>query len=206
MPDLIAQTLSDPAIGAFGTAVAMAAVALWLAGAWWAYADAARRAESSLAGFVAAGWIILSTPLLLPLSLAVYAFARPQVTAADRRTRSLAQELSMTPARPACATCAQPVDVTWLRCPSCTSWLAAPCSDCGGWSDASLDVCPWCGGEERDAPAVESLTDVASGLARRNRRRLPARAASPTAPAPQPRDGRRVALAPGGSRAALRRV
>jgi hypothetical protein len=206
MPDLIAQVLADPAVGALGTAVAMAAVALWLAGAWWAYADASRRAASSLAGFVAAGWIILSTPLMLPLSLAVYAFARPQVTAADRRTRALAKELAMTPERPVCATCAEPVDATWLRCPSCTSWLAAPCSDCGGWSDASLSLCPWCGGEERDEPVVESPTEVASGLARRNRRRLPSRSALPTAPAPHARDNRRASLTPAGSRAALRRV
>ena len=205
MSDLIAQTLSNPAIGAFGSALALAAVALWLAGAWWAYADATRRSESSLAGFLAAGWIILSTPLLLPLSLAVYAFARPQVTAADRRTRALAQELSMAPERPYCATCAEPVDTAWLRCPSCSSWLAAPCSDCGGWSDASLALCPWCGGEERDEPVVESLTDVASGLSRRNRRRLPSRSAGPAVPVSQVRDGRR-ALTPGASRAALRRA
>src|SRR5689334_18502041 len=116
MSDLIAQTLSNPAIGAFGTAVLVAAIALWLAGAWWAYADATRRAESSLAGFVAAGWIILSTPLLLPVSLAVYTFARPQVTAADRRTRSLARELAMSPEQRACMGCAEPIDAAWVRC------------------------------------------------------------------------------------------
>ena len=79
MSELIAQTLANPAVGAAGTAVLMAVVALWLAAAWWAYADASRRTESTLAGYVAAGWIILSTPMLLPLSLAAYTFARPQV-------------------------------------------------------------------------------------------------------------------------------
>jgi len=90
MPDLLAETLNDPAVGAVGTAVVLAGIALWLAAAWWAYADAARRTESSLAGFVAAGWIILSTPLLLPLSLAAYAFARPQVAALPRTERCYA--------------------------------------------------------------------------------------------------------------------
>lgn len=207
MSDLIAQTLSNPAIGAFGTAVAMAGIALWLAGAWWAYADAARRAESSLAGFVAAGWIILSTPLLIPLSLAVYAFARPQVTAADRRTRNLAYELATAPERPACATCAEPVDDTWLRCPTCSSWLAAPCSECGGWSDATLELCPWCGGEGRDAPYVEGLPAVADGGApRRNRRRIASRAPTPMPQRSQPREGRRLALAPGAPKSPVRRA
>lgn len=205
MSDLISQTLSNPAIGAFGTAVAVAVVALWLAGAWWAYADAARRAESSLAGFIAAGWVILSTPLLLPLSLAVYAFSRPQISAADRRTRMLAQELSLAPERPACATCAEPVDDTWVRCPTCSSWLATPCSECGGWSDASLELCPWCGGEERDMPFVEGVADLNAGLARRSRRRAASRAAAPTVPRSQLRDGRRLSLTPGAAKSALRR-
>jgi RNA polymerase subunit RPABC4/transcription elongation factor Spt4 len=215
MPDLIAQTLSNPAIGVLGTAVVLAGVALWLAGAWWAYADASRRAESSLAGFVAAGWIILSTPLLLPLSLAVYAFARPQVTAADRRTRALAYELAMGPERPTCATCASVVDDAWLRCPTCSSWLATPCSDCGGWSDASLELCPWCGGEERDAPYVEAPSEVASGLARRNRRRLASRTPSSAVLRSQlrdaregrdGRDGRRSGLTQGAATSSLRRA
>ena len=206
MTDLVAQTLSNPAIGAFGTAVAMAGVALWLAGAWWAYADAARRAESSLVGFVAAGWIILSTPLLLPLSLAVYAFARPQVTAADRRTLALAHELATAPESPTCAACAQPVDDSWLRCPTCSSWLAAPCSHCGRWSDASLQLCPWCGGEEREAPSVE-VVGVEVGLSRRARRRIASRAAGTAGPRPHlPRETRRLTLAPGAAKSALRRV
>lgn len=206
MSDLIAQTLASPAIGAFGTAVLIAAIALWLAGAWWAYADATRRAESSLAGFVAAGWIILSTPLLLPLSLAVYTFARPQVAAADRRTRSLAQELASSPELRACPACAERTDAAWVRCPTCSTWLATPCSDCGGWSDAMLGLCPWCGGDERDAPFVENRTDVAAGLARRSRRRIAARAVSPTVPRTQLRDVRRVTLAPGAAKSALRRA
>ena len=152
MTDLLAQTLANPAVGAVGTAILLAVLALWIAAAWWAYADAARRTESSLAGYVAAAWIILSTPLLLPLSLAAYTFARPQVAAADRRTRSLAAELSMTPMQPTCAVCAEPVDGDWLRCPSCTTWLASPCAHCGSWSDGTLELCPWCG--RRDAGAA----------------------------------------------------
>ena len=179
MSDLIAQTLNDPALGAVGTAVVMAVIALWLAGAWWAYADAARRTGSSLAGFVAAGWIILSTPLLLPLSLAAYAFARPQVAAADQRTRQLALELAMTPALAACPACAEAIEPTWLRCPSCATWLAAPCAHCGAWSEAGLEICPMCGSDTRAQPFREPfafyaqvLSNEADLIAQRDEARL----------------------------------
>jgi hypothetical protein len=205
MSELLAQTLADPAIGAAGSAIVMAGIALWLAGAWWAYADASRRTESSLAGFVAAGWIILSTPLLLPLALAVYAFARPQVAAADQRTRALAAELTATPTAPTCGACAEPVDETWLRCPGCTAWLASPCAHCGRWSDASLESCPFCGSDTRHRPFVAGPAG-SSATQRRGRRRIAWRAASPTVPRSQLRDGQRPVLAPGSPRAAGSRV
>ena len=195
MTDLLTETLSNPAVGAVGTAIVMAVLALWLAAAWWAYADAARRTESSLAGFVAAGWIILSTPLLLPLSLATYTFARPQVAAADRRTRALAAELASTPARPTCVVCSEPIDAAWLRCPSCTTWLASPCGRCGRWSDGTLEICPWCGDESREQPFVEGFGGAASPALRGPRRRL-ARRATSSIQHSQRRDGERVAVAP----------
>lgn len=206
MSDLIAQTLANPLVGAAGSAIVLAGVALWLAAAWWAYADASRRTESSLAGYVAAGWIILSTPLLLPLSLAAYTFARPQVAAADERTKSLAAELGATSIATACAACAAPVDPAWLRCPSCTTWLSTPCAHCGGWSEAGLEVCPWCGGESREQPFVESFTNAGSAHLRGRRRRVAWRATSPTVPRSQRPEGVRPALAPGSPRATTLRV
>lgn len=197
MSDLIAQTLNDPALGAVGTAVVMAVIALWLAGAWWAYADAARRTGSSLAGFVAAGWITLSTPLLLPLSLAAYAFARPQVAAADQRTRQLALELAMTPALAACPACAEAIEPTWLRCPSCATWLAAPCAHCGAWSEAGLEICPMCGSDTRAQPFVQGLTAGSSASLRTRRRRVARRAGTPSVPAALLSDSRRLPQRPG---------
>ena len=206
MSDLIAQALSDPALGAVGTAVAVAGIALWLAGAWWAYADAARRTESSLAGFVAAGWIILSTPLLLPLALATYAFARPQVAAADQRTRQLAFELATTPPRPACPVCSEAVDESWLRCPSCTSWLAAPCEHCGAWSDARLEICPMCGSDTREQPFVQGVAGAPTAAPRARRRRLAWRGAGPSVPAAQLTESRRLPQRPGTSRGTVTRA
>jgi hypothetical protein len=206
LAETLADTLADPAIGGLGTAVLMAVVALWLAAAWWAYTDASRRTESSLAGFVAAGWIILSTPALLPLSLAAYAFARPQVPAADQRTRALAAALVASPTEPACGACGETVETSWLRCPRCTAWLASPCAHCGGWSEASLEVCPFCGGEARRQPFVDGPSGTAGKPRRARRRHLAWRAASPTVLRSQLRDGQRPSPAPGSSRATGSRI
>jgi RNA polymerase subunit RPABC4/transcription elongation factor Spt4 len=178
MTDLLAQALSNPAVSTVGSAIAVALVALWLAAAWWAYSDAARRTESWFAGFLAAAWVVISTPLLLPLALAVYGFARPQVTAAEQRARALVTALGATASSgPACASCRAPVESGWLRCPECSTWLAAPCKGCGEWSDPQLEICPWCGREGHDSPAVETLAPVASVSFPRSRRGRTARRA-----------------------------
>ena len=73
----------------------------------------------------------MSTPLLVPMSLAIYALARPQQTAAEYRTRRLAHELVdqlENSAPDSCLSCGSTVDPGWLRCPSCTTWLALPCA------------------------------------------------------------------------------
>ena len=205
MDQLLDQFFADPTVNAVattvGTAVAIALIALWLAAAWWAYTDAGRRTDNTLAALLAVAWIVLSTPFFLPLSLAVYALARPQHSASEHRTRRLAAELVDQLERDAgtqCFSCSAPVDATWLRCPSCTTWLAQPCVDCGSWSERDLAVCPFCGSEERGAPSVETVTPAqapAAARARRNRRRaratgvgrqaVPRPSARPTAPEPR---------------------
>lgn len=163
MTDLLAGVLNNPIIPAIGLAVGATIVALWLAAAWWAYRDAARRAGSPYVGLLASAWIVLSSPFLLPLSLAVYGMARPQHTAAEHRSRRLvAQLVDQLEAADGerCPSCRMTVDPIWLRCPGCATWLAQPCSHCGGWSDRSLEICPWCGSEGRDAPSVEQLQPV----------------------------------------------
>ena len=198
--DAFAGFLSDPTVTAVGGAIGAALVALWVAAAWWAYTDAARRTESTLAALVVAGWIIVSTPLLVPFSLAIYSLARPQQTAADGRTRQLAgalvDELEASAAG-GCPSCGLAVEPGWLRCPSCTTWLALPCSGCGTWSDPTLDACPFCGSEERDEAAVVVPEPVPAvpGRARRLRRAL--RPVGPGSPATY-RGGRRQLLTPEG--------
>ena len=178
MTDLLAQALSSPIIPAIGLAVGATIVALWLAAAWWAYRDAARRAGSPYVGLLASAWIVLSSPFLLPLALAVYGMARPQHTAAEHRSRRLvAQLVDQLEAADGerCPRCRLTTDPTWLRCPSCTTWLAQPCSNCGGWSERDLEICPWCGSEGRDAPSVVQLQPVPVMAQPRKRRGRPSR-------------------------------
>jgi hypothetical protein len=153
MKDVFDELLANPALQAVGTAILLAVVALWLAAAWWAYQDASRRMESPMAGFAAAGWIILSTPLTLPLSLAIYALARPQATASDGRAQALMARLNEIVAdQPTCPGCEALVDPGWLRCPSCATWFALECAQCGEWSAAGLEICPYCGADRDTIP------------------------------------------------------
>jgi hypothetical protein len=176
MIDIVTKALDNPIIPAIGLALASTAGALWVAAAWWAYRDAAWRTGSSILGMVAAGWIVLSSPLLLPLALGVYVLARPQQTAAQGRSRRLVEELvaQLDATDPGtCPGCDAAIDPTWLRCPACSTWLAQPCAHCGGWSARDLAICPWCGSEERDVPAVEERRPAAaSGVSRKSRRRV----------------------------------
>jgi hypothetical protein len=196
MTEIVAQTLSNPVIPAIGLAVGATIAALWLAAAWWAYRDAARRAGSPYAGLLAAAWIVLSSPFLLPLSIAVYSFARPQHTAAERRSLRLVAELvDQLDAADGerCPSCRLTVDSAWLRCPSCTTWLAQPCAHCGGWSDGGLEICPWCGSEERDAPSVEQLQPVGAMAQARKRHNRGSRRQAVTGEPRDPRQPRRAA-------------
>jgi len=179
--DILDQILSNPIGPAIGTAIGAALVALWLAVAWWAYADASRRTGSIPAALLAAAWIIASTPLLVPLSLPIYTLVRPHDSAAERRTRRLAAELADVleqTAAPRCLGCGRDVDPAWQRCPSCAAWLALPCAACAAWSDRTLAVCPYCGAEERTEPAMQPLEPAPVESRQRGSRRL-ARVAAP---------------------------
>jgi len=177
MTDIIDQALDNPIFPAIGLALAATAGALWVAGAWWTYRDATWRTGSWFLGMLACGWVVLSTPLLLPLSLGVYALARPQHTAAQGRSSRLVAELvaQLEGDGGACPTCMSSIETDWLRCPACATWLAEPCAHCGGWSEKSLEICPWCGAAERAEPAVEDLRPAAAASASRKSRRRQAR-------------------------------
>jgi hypothetical protein len=165
MSNLIDDFLANPIVGATATALVLAAIALWIAASWWTWRDATRRTGSSTLAFLASAWIIVSTPFLLPLSLTIYAVARPATTAADQRTESLVAALAASSAREsACPGCAVSIDRGWSRCPRCATWLSAPCSACGEWSPADLELCPFCGREGHAPPMVEEQAAAVVGL------------------------------------------
>lgn len=183
--EIFDQLIASPIVTTVATAIAIALVALWLAAAWWAYTDAARRTDNTLAALLAAAWITVSTPFLVPLSLAIYALARPQHTAAEHRTRRLAADLvdQLEDLRTACSTCRAEVDPGWRRCPDCATWLARPCAGCGVASARELAVCPFCGSDAWAEPAIETTSPAATpARARRARRR--ARAVGPAGSMP----------------------
>ena len=193
MNDVLDQVLTNPLVTTIGSAMGIAVVALWLAAAWWAYTDAMHRTGNTPAALLAAGWIVASTPLLLPLSLPVYALVRPAESAGERRTRRIASELAGVleeAAGPGCFSCGSAVDPGWHRCPACTTWLALPCTSCAEWSDRTLEVCPYCGGEERAEPAIEVVAPVAAASRSRRSRRTarpvgPGRSRGPRAQEPR---------------------
>jgi hypothetical protein len=163
-----AGVLSSPIVSGVLMAIGVSLVVLWLAGTWWAYLDISRRTTSELARFGAMGLVIVSTPLLLPLSLMVYSLVRPQTTIAERRALELASDLGPAFAGQRCAACHEVVDPEWRRCPSCATWLASSCDSCSQWSEMAYEVCPWCAAAKVDRipSAPERIAVGATRLAR----------------------------------------
>lgn len=169
MNQVLDTLVNDPTVGAIGLALAGTALGLWLAAAWWTYTDMARRSSSELARLTAVAWVLLSSPVLLPLALPAYLLARPQATVAERRAQRLFQAIEPAMADGRCPSCDSSVDVDWRRCPTCTAWLASACADCGEWSALDLDSCPWCAGDKaRGVTTVESGQPAAAVAAEGN--------------------------------------
>jgi Double zinc ribbon len=145
-------------------------VAIWLALAFWTYADARRRVEDPmLVACAAAG------SLFFPfVGAIVYAIVRPPEYIEDVREREL--EIAAAEARLAqvealsCPHCGFEVEKTFLRCPSCMHKLKEPCATCGRPLDPRWKICPYCEAEVTTAAAPP--------------RRRPARRAAPAAGTP----------------------
>jgi len=161
--DIISGFFANPTIQLVMLVMGVALAALSFAAAWWTYRDASRRTESTLAASIAAGWILISTPLLLPFALAVYGAVRPRMVAAEARIEALEVDLAFANQAPSCPGCSRRIEPGWVRCPMCARWLAAPCAHCGAWTDATFDICPVCGSEER-LPSRADLLDVFGGV------------------------------------------
>lgn len=158
MTELLAQFLANPFVTSLLIGLAATVAGLWLAACWWAYRDADRRTGGGVSPFIASAWIFLSTPVMLPLSVAVYTLLRPQEAAGDRRVRGLLASMDQSELdASACPRCASPIDPAWRRCPACAEWLGLQCDRCERWAPRDAEICPWCAwtpGEPTDVPTV----------------------------------------------------
>ena len=149
-------------------------VALWLALAFWTFADARRRVnDQMLVACAAAGSFFF--PFVGSI---VYAIVRPPEYLEDVREREL--EIAAAQARLAqvdalsCPHCGFEIEKTFLRCPSCMRKLKERCYSCSKPIDPAWQICPFCEAET-NAPTPSSTrrrrrqttdqTTVAAGMA-----------------------------------------
>ena len=146
-----------------GQGIAIYFVVLWLAAAYWAFRDMQLRAENPLVPYLAASFVILSTPLLFPAAVFVYRIVRPQEKIGEVYERNLAEEalLAEVEAVKSCPTCARRVHDDWIICPTCRTRLNRVCPNCSRLVGLDWSLCAWCGKdfERREAPAA-GLTQI----------------------------------------------
>ena len=126
-------------------------VVIYLALAYWTYADARRRiADPMLIGCAAAAAILFPF-----VGAIVYMIVRPPEYLDDVREREL--EMQAAEARMhelgfhLCPHCDNEVKADFLRCPSCMRKLKDPCGNCGKPLDPDWKLCPYC---EAEIPGV----------------------------------------------------
>ena len=136
-------------------------VVIYLALAYWTYADARRRiADPMLIGCAAAAAILFPF-----VGAIVYMIVRPPEYLDDVRERELEMQAAEARLQESgylvCPHCEQHVEKDFLRCPNCMRKLKDPCTSCGRPLDPHWQVCPYC---EAEVPGRAALP-------RRRRRR-----------------------------------
>ncbi len=160
--DAVAQAFADvlghPAVGVAIRFMALYLVILWIASAWWVWRDARIRSTDAFLPYIAAGCVILVTPLLFPLAILVYRMMRPPLTVSAATSVELQLAMLEEEARhSACSTCGALVEDDWVACPSCGSELAVRCVSCGRPLELDWRICAWCAAEvpwDRDGQPI----------------------------------------------------
>ena len=170
--DIVAGILGSPPVVIGSRAILLYLAILWIASAWWVYRDLRRRTRDPITPYVAAGAVVVFTPLFFPLAVVAYRIVRPQETVAERRERDLEQLLIVDQARTdACPSCRRPVEGDWIRCPTCATTIGSRCADCGGRVEPDWSVCPWCAADvEVERPVAISPSRRAKGRRSRTER------------------------------------
>jgi len=146
---VIAGIGDQPVVRLVVSGAAVYFVIVWLAAAFWAYQDARRRHASPIVPYLAAGVLVIASPVLFPLALIVYRVVRPAETLAEARARALDNRLTALERSGllACPGCSKLVDETWLSCPACRTRLAHRCLACGRSMELDWNACAWCATE-----------------------------------------------------------
>lgn len=162
---------------------------IWLASAYWAYRDMRLRTASAVAPYIAAGTIILFTPIFFLFGLLLYRIVRPKETIAEVSERALAEEaiLAEVASHAHCANCSRPVHEDWIICPTCRNRLRRVCPNCEHLIELDWTLCAWCGKdfERAEAPGTAAFMPTARP-APRPQQLPPPRPAPPPARVPAP--------------------
>jgi hypothetical protein len=166
---ILGQVLANPFVTTSLAVIGGATVAAWLLAVMWAFRQVADRTDNVLARYLAAAWVLLSTPLLLPLSVAVVTLVRPHEVAGERRIARLLETVrARLDLAPACGACGRAMDERWVRCPDCAAWTGRQCERCERWAPPDAGICPWCAwtpGEADDGqrPALAPVPEPTPG-------------------------------------------
>src|ERR1700751_2564615 len=142
-------------------------VVLYLALAYWTFADAQRRiVDPMLVGCATAA------ALLFPfIGALVYLIVRPPEFLEDVRERELEMEAAEARVRDLegtlCPHCDHRIEADFIRCPSCLRKLKERCTNCSRPLEPVWTICPYC---EADVPPASA--------ARRTRRSRPGQGAT----------------------------
>ena len=150
--DAVAQTFAEmlghPAVGTAVRLIALYVVIVWIASAWWVWRDARIRSTDAFVPYLAAGAVILLTPLLFPLAVVIYRMVRPPLTVSAATSVELQMAMLEEDAtRSECAACGGIVDDEWVACPACGTELAVRCTACGRPLELDWKICAWCAAE-----------------------------------------------------------
>lgn len=158
-------------------------VVLWLALAYWTFADARRRIADPV--LVTTATIVGLVPFLGPL---VYTILRPPEFLEDVREREIETQASELRMRhlvaQSCPRCEHPIERSWLRCPECRHRLKDPCVSCSRPVDPRWSICPYCETQLR-RPASER-DEEERAPARRSEEEAPRKASAAERPAKRP--------------------
>jgi len=154
-------------------------VLVWLATAFWTFQDLRRRHPDPALPYLAAGGVVVASPLLFPLALVVYRIVRPAETLAERRELDLNDRLDLLEAelRTTCPACGRLTQDDWLACPGCRTRLAHRCAACGRTMGLDWALCGWCGAEFGRPVLADPLRRARTGSERGPLRERPAEAA-----------------------------